>query len=481
MSDTSPAPTTEPAATPIPAAPIPKEGFAKKFSLFVQSKARSINIGHLLVLLTGLHLFAMSFPSDSKSLVFDESYYVTSSRDLLQLIPNNLEHPFFGKIWGALGIALFGDNFFGWRIFYVIIGVLTVWVFYELALVFLTKEKALIAASFLGFETLFFIHTSLDLLEGPPILFALLGFLAYFKKRYYWAALAFGLSVLSKEWGIYFVGALFFYHIWATKSIPLKDLFSVARVKKLLLFIALLVLVVSIPLYAYDQIYHPTSSQVTVVETQYIVNPSTGVTTTTTVTKTNNVYVNYPWQNFIYYYTYASGLTVSQNDAKNTWDSYAWGWLIPLNIDPLPYYVTTTTITTTVHTPNGDIQTTKTLHPIDWLGIGNLVIWYSMYLIVPAIVYLAIKRMITPLSAFVGFWIAATYLPSLLLSAVVHRIVYAFYFVNVDPGIALGIPMVIGLIASDSQKLQRYLLLGWLAAAVIFFILYFPVHPMDFT
>lgn len=481
MSEAPPSPTTEPVTSPSPTPAAPRIGFAKKFSIFVQSKTQSINIGHLLVLLTGLHLFAMSFPSDSKSLVFDESYYVTSAKDLLQLIPNNLEHPFFGKIWGALGIALFGDNFFGWRIFYVIIGVLAVWVFYELALVFLTKEKALIAASFLGFETLFFIHTSLDLLEGPPILFALLGFLAYFKKRYYWAAVAFGLSILSKEWGIYFVGALFFYHVWSTKAIPLKDLFSGPRVKKLLLFIALLALVVSIPLYAYDQIYHPTSSQVTVVETQYIVNPNTGVTATTTITKTNNVYVNYPWQNFIYYYTYASGLTVSQNDAKNTWDSYAWGWLIPANIDPLPYYVTTTTITTTVHTPNGDVQTTKTLHPIDWLGIGNLVIWYSMYLIIPAIVYLAIKRMITPLSAFVGFWIAATYLPSLLLSAVIHRIVYAFYFVNVDPGLALGIPMVIGLIASDSPRLQRYLLLGWLAAAVIFFILYFPVHPMDFT
>jgi hypothetical protein len=59
-------------------------------------------------------------------------------------------------------------------------------------------------------------------------------------------------------------------------------------------------------------------------------------------------------------------------------------------------------------------------------------------------------------------------------------VVYAFYFVYVDPGLALGIPMVVGYIASDSVKLQRALLLVWLTAAVIFFILFFPVRPLDF-
>ena len=126
----------------------------------------------------------MSFPSESGDYVFDEAYHVPAAKDLLNLVPSNLEHPFLGKLWGSIGIYLFGNDFFGWRIFYVVIGVLTVWAFYELALNFFSKEKALFAASMLGFETLFFIHTSLDLLEGPPIFFALLGFLAYFKKRY---------------------------------------------------------------------------------------------------------------------------------------------------------------------------------------------------------------------------------------------------------------------------------------------------------
>ncbi len=464
-----------PAALTLP----PRIPLRKQISAYIESKARAVNIGHLLILLAGLHLFAMSFPNQSGTFVFDESYYVPSARDLLNLVPNNLEHPFFGKVWGAIGIYLFGDNFFGWRILYVIIGVLCVWVLYEIALLFFSREKALIAASFFGFETLFFIHTSLDLLEGPPLLFGLLGFLAYFRKRYYLAALAFGLSILSKEWGIYFVGALLFYHIWATKSIPFRGLFSSPHVKKLLLFIAILILVVSIPLYAYDQVYHPYKSEVKVIQTSVVVNPGTGETTTQTNTTTSYDYVNYPWQNFQYYYTYASSLIVSPQDAKNTWDSFAWGWLLPLNIDPLPYYVTTVTVTT--HGANGSVISTKTLHPIDWLGIGNLVIWYSIWIIVPVLALKAVSRMVKPVDAFIAFWIGATYIPSLLLSAVFHRIVYAFYFINVDPALALGIPMVVSYVAADSQKLQRYLLLGWLAAAVIFFILFFPVHPLDFT
>src|SRR5579863_8593300 len=154
------------------------------FWAYLKPRLLSFNIGHLLLILLGLHVFAMCFPNADGATIFDESYYVGSSHfdpDLLNLVPSNLEHPFFGKIWGALGIYLFGDNFFGWRIFYVLIGVLTVWVFYELARVFFSKDKALFAASLLGFETLFFIHTTAALLEGPPLLFGLLGVLLYFK------------------------------------------------------------------------------------------------------------------------------------------------------------------------------------------------------------------------------------------------------------------------------------------------------------
>src|SRR2546427_4501046 len=169
---------------------------------FLNRIARGLDIGHLLILVFALHLFALSFPSDTSNgsgLVFDESFYLTASHELLRGVASNLEHPFFGKAWGVLGMSIFGDNFFGWRIFYAVIGTLAVWVMYGLARNFFTKEKALLAASMLAFENIFFMHTSLLLLDGPPVLFALAGFLAYFKRRFFLSALAFGLSILSKE------------------------------------------------------------------------------------------------------------------------------------------------------------------------------------------------------------------------------------------------------------------------------------------
>jgi 4-amino-4-deoxy-L-arabinose transferase-like glycosyltransferase len=461
----------------------PMEGMTKKsnwsrFIDFFGSRAKSVNIGHLLLILLFLHLFAMAFPNGKGDYVFDEQYYVPSAKDLLALVPNNLEHPFFGKIWGALGIALFGDNFFGWRIFSVVIGVLSVWVLYELARVFLTRERALFAASMLGFETLFFIHTSLLLLEGPPIFFALLGFLGYFKKHYYWSAVAFGLSILSKEWGIYFVAALFFYHVWATKKVPLSTLLSGPSLKKLVVFSLLLLVVVGIPLQAYDAIYKPSTGSTESITKQVIIYPQNSSTTTVYTTSTKPTgQLTYFWQNFAYYYTYHTGLTVTNSDlATNPWVYIPWLWIVPFKITPMPYYVTTVTVT--VNEANGAKIVTN-YHPIDWLGIGNLVIWYSIWLIVPVLLIRVLTGKVGQFEAFVGSWIGLTYLPSVFLYLGFHRVLYPFYFVNVDPGLALGIPLVISFIAPDGRKMERILMAVWFAAAVIFFILFFPVHPLD--
>jgi 4-amino-4-deoxy-L-arabinose transferase-like glycosyltransferase len=421
------------------------------FTSWLGSSLRSFSIGHLLLILFALHLFAMSFPNDgtgsnSNGRVFDEVYYVAASQDLLNLKASNLEHPFFGKIWGALGIRLFGSDFFGWRIFYVIIGVLAVWAFYEVARVFFSKEKALFAASFLGFETLFFIHTSLLLLEGPPILFGLLGFLCYFKKRYYLSALSFGLSIISKEWGTYFVAALFFYHVYATRRISI----SREALLRHLVFAVILAATVLIPLWAYDLVYKPVI---------------------------NGVLFTNPIQNFEYYYNYHSSLVISAQDAQNTWDHFAWGWILPPCgvilpcVGPLPHGIQPSVYY--------EITINGYLHPIDWIGIGNLVIWYSIWAIIPLIIGKIVARRASNLDIFIGVWIACTYVPSLILSGIFHRVVYAFYFINVDPGLALGIPMVIAFIAPYDLKVQRFWLFFWLIAALVFFIVFFPIHPLD--
>ena len=416
--------------------------------------------------------------------MFDESYYVTASLDLLHGVANNLEHPFFGKLWGALGIAIFGDNFFGWRIFYAVIGTLSVWLMYELARVFFTKEKALLAASMLAFENLFFVHTSLLLLDGPPVLFALAGYLAYFKRRYYVSALLFGLCILSKEDGLFFVLALVIYHLWAHGSSVIRRVEPLG-LKKILVFALILTLVVSVPLWGYDAAYHPYSKTTILDETVVSIDPLTNFTVTSTTTKTLQSYpVTEPAQNFIFYFTYQTSLKGC--GSTNPWNCYPWNWILPFNVAPLPYFVSDNTVTkttTTCASPGVCAQSISATitHPVDWQGIGNLVVWYSIWLVVPLVAWRLLRRTAKEADGLVACLIAGTYAPWILVSVLTQRVEYAFYFINTDVGLALGIPLVVTFLARGRVGAERLLIVLWVGAAVVFFFHYFPVNPFAFT
>ena len=446
---------------------------------FFARLARGLGIGHLLLFIFALHLFALSFPSDTSNgsgLVFDESFYVTASHELLHGVASNLEHPFFGKVWGVLGISIFGDNFFGWRIFYAVIGTLAVWMMYGLARNFFTKEKALLAASMLAFENILFIHTSLLLLDGPPVLFALAGFLAYFKRRFFLSALAFGLSILSKESGVFFLLALVLYHVWAKRKNLRISLRPIA-LRKVLAFAVILSLVVGLPLWGYDAAYHPSAKSTVLVQQTVVVDPATNQTVTSTKTSTiHSDNVTNPLQNFAYYFTYQSSLTGCGK--VDQWNCYPWSWILPFGVTPLQYYVSTVTVTS--RAPDGSPLSITQFHPIDWQGIGNLVVWYSIWLVVPVLAWKLIRRSATEAGVLSGCLIAATYLPLTYISLVSHRVEYAFYFLNTDVGLALGIPLVIGFVARGNERTERLLVFLWLAAAVVFFFVYFPVNPFAF-
>jgi dolichyl-phosphate-mannose--protein O-mannosyl transferase len=61
-----------------------------------------------------LMLVRLGMPS---KLYFDEIHYVPAARDLMHLTAwKNKEHPMFGKEMLVVGMALFGDNAWGWRL-----------------------------------------------------------------------------------------------------------------------------------------------------------------------------------------------------------------------------------------------------------------------------------------------------------------------------------------------------------------------------
>lgn len=64
---------------------------------------------------------------------FDEVHYLPAARDILAMWTEgggtyiNREHPLFAKTLMAIGMAVFGDNPFGWRIMPLLAGVLAIW------------------------------------------------------------------------------------------------------------------------------------------------------------------------------------------------------------------------------------------------------------------------------------------------------------------------------------------------------------------
>jgi dolichyl-phosphate-mannose--protein O-mannosyl transferase len=79
---------------------------------------------HVLIALAFLGLVFVRLGIPSKPF-FDEVHYLPAARALIALShPVNIEHPLLGKELIALGIMLFGDNPFGWRIMPALFGTL---------------------------------------------------------------------------------------------------------------------------------------------------------------------------------------------------------------------------------------------------------------------------------------------------------------------------------------------------------------------
>jgi dolichyl-phosphate-mannose--protein O-mannosyl transferase len=97
-------------------------------------------------------LFRLAVPAKP---VFDEVHYLPAARALLALSgPTNIEHPLLGKELIALGMKLFGDVPFGWRVAATMAGSATVAAVFALTYLLTGRTRAaLLATTFalLGF------------------------------------------------------------------------------------------------------------------------------------------------------------------------------------------------------------------------------------------------------------------------------------------------------------------------------------------
>ena len=159
-----------------------------------------------MLVVLGAHLAIANMPKDA--FIFDEAFYVPAARCLLTGEVCNVEHPPLAKALIALSIRYLRDEGFAWRLPSIIMGTLAIVFVYSLTRRLRDRKTALLAAFLLSFESLWFTHSSIAMLDIVAVSLGLLALLLFVRGEWVWAGAIIGLSMLAKEITILLIGIL---------------------------------------------------------------------------------------------------------------------------------------------------------------------------------------------------------------------------------------------------------------------------------
>jgi dolichyl-phosphate-mannose--protein O-mannosyl transferase len=442
----------------------------KKYLQTIYQTIKKVNVMHILLIVLALHLFIMSTPD---TFAFDEAHYVPAAKDTVNFVAANAEHTPLSKVVIGWSIQAFGDWWFAWRITPVIFSTLTVLFVYLIAKEFMNRKYSLFAATFIGFDMLFFINGSIAILDAQAVFFAVAGVWLLLKKRYSYSALFFGIGILSKETSVLIlIGSLMFYGInYFAKNTSFKSKFhkpQMKTLKSIFLFSTILFAIAFGGVYAYDIVYKPASSVVaqTQVAATVIVDGNGSAITTNYVTSntTNSIAITNPIQHFLFAFQYYAGLTPTINPAPQDFRP-AWSWALPLvnAANPPQYFGVTVTA--------GD----KVWNTVSYLSQSNYPVTVFIVPTLGLCLYLMVKHRLEGFGSFYIGWVAATYLPWILFSLFVQKMTFNYYFMYTVPVLAMGAPWFISELKLQ-EKYKTMILLGLLSVVVVYFMYYFPIN-----
>lgn len=403
--------------------------------------------------------------------IMDEIYYVPEAMGILagqqcttgDNAPSDchMEHPPLSAALIAAGMAVLGEyNSAGWRLFPALLGTLSIPVLFGIAWKLSeNKRLALVAATLLALDVMFFSQSGGALLDVPQVFFGLAAFLAYFAGVKWWkfdkyivAGVLLGLAGVAKETAVFIVLAFVTYVLVFERGPGREKAISALKV----------ILVVGLVFAAGVQAYDSTLA---------------------TAVPSFASQVNY-------ILTYGSGLNAGCPWACGWANQALGGYITPLEwlvyYSPVGYYVTNVS-TCTGSACSGYVG-------LGYYGVTNFLETWTVFVWVPLVAFElyrygkarrappeepldpAVAPVTGPpelagdqrLGAFALLYFGWTYLPYIPLF-LAGRVTYPFYIIPAIPALALGAAWW-----GTRDYFPRWLLTLYLVMAFGFFLVYFP-------
>jgi 4-amino-4-deoxy-L-arabinose transferase-like glycosyltransferase len=365
----------------------------------------------LIILVLVAHIALLGEPHNAY--VFDEAHYVPGAKCLLNGTVCKVEHPPLAMASIAAGITLFGDNGIGWRLFTVIAGTLSLAVVYLIVKKFANSRVALLAAFLLGIENLWFIHSSIAMLDIIAIFFVLLSTYLFLAEQYIWSGAFIGFGMLAKEVMVLALPVLALYVALSQPRLFSRD--SFVRIAKIMAAVGIpAAAVFLVGLGFYDAAYEAFPSPIHHVKR---------------IIMHNQAFEAPRMSDTVHPLRWFSGFPAS------------------------PYFVTSVSVA------NSSMKRMI----LQYLGQANLIILLFIWLAIP-LVWKQIRER-EPLALLNALMIAVPY--AFFIYMAFERVTYPFYMLVFIPSLC-----IISALALD--KLPRNVVIAYCVGALIWFLYWFP-------
>ena len=379
-----------------------------------------------------------------KGFVFDEVYYVDGARDYLRFgvevagsKPEFVVHPPIGKWCIALGIKIFGDSEFGWRIAAAVAGTLIILIAARLAHeLFYSPFLTAITAALMAVDGLLLVHSRTALLDLFLTLFILSAAYFWFRRQYWYSGIFFGLALATKWSALYFIALFALVTLFRLlKATPVKE--SLREVGILILQFAFLPLGIYLTSWA-GWLFSDRGW--------------------------NRDYASNPLASLFYYHKQMLDFHTSLVE-KHSYQANPWGWLIMKR--PTSFFY---------ESPQGCGSTSCSQ---EVLALGTPVLWWSATIALLFLIGLwawqFYQRSIDKKLTFILLGVIAGYLPWFFFQ---KRTTFSFYAIVFEPFLVLAIVYCAKLFIDKSKNPAnaQVIILGFVAVVFLNFVFFLPIY-----